>query len=292
MLMDEDPRVKGSVVPPDVPLHYVSATLRGNVSPTLADYSELALTFSPKLYAENPHCFAGSNYEIFSNPNKVSAALAMFAATFGPLADGFGYDGFDTFVAAVSRATTDLAGRRNLTKLVVDLFESGMRDAMDFGRASMRDVRLNAKFESKFDGRIPPCRHGRSRLAWWRAAPTPPADLLSVSLGRPLLRKLRYAQMMRTYMTSYDNCALAGAATGRHAREPVRRPPSAGARRWRAQSCRAWRSGRARRRAPRSAAPPRRARARRRRARPRSRRAPRRPRAVSPRARRPTTAAP
>jgi hypothetical protein len=139
-------------VPPDVPLHYILLTLRGNVSPTLADYSGLALTFSPKLYAENPHCFAGSNYEIFSNPTKVSAALAMFAATFGPLADGFGYEGFDTFVAAVSRATTDLAGRRNMTKLVVDLFESGMRDAMDFGRASMQDVRLNAKFESKFDG--------------------------------------------------------------------------------------------------------------------------------------------
>jgi hypothetical protein len=91
MLMDEDPRVKGSVVPPDVPLHYVSAALRGNVSPTLSDYSELASTFSPKLYAENPHCFAGSNYEIFSNSTKVSAALAMFAATFGPLADGFGF---------------------------------------------------------------------------------------------------------------------------------------------------------------------------------------------------------
>jgi hypothetical protein len=91
MLMDEDPRVKGSVVPPDVPLHYVSAALRGNVSPTLSHYSELASTFSPKLYAENPHCFAGSNYEIFSNSTKVSAALAMFAATFGPLADGFGF---------------------------------------------------------------------------------------------------------------------------------------------------------------------------------------------------------
>jgi hypothetical protein len=70
MLMDEDPRVKGSVVPPDVPLHYVLSTLRGNVSPTLANYSGLALTFSPKLYAENPHCFAGSNYEIFSNPGQ------------------------------------------------------------------------------------------------------------------------------------------------------------------------------------------------------------------------------
>jgi hypothetical protein len=39
-----------------------------------------------------------------------------------------------------------------MTKLVVDLFESGMRDAMDFGLASMQDVRLNAKFESRFDG--------------------------------------------------------------------------------------------------------------------------------------------
>jgi hypothetical protein len=54
------------------------------VSPALADYFGLALTFSPKLYAENPHCFAGSNYEIFSNPTRVAAALAMFAATFGP----------------------------------------------------------------------------------------------------------------------------------------------------------------------------------------------------------------
>jgi hypothetical protein len=87
----------------------------------------------------------------------------MFAATFGPLADGFGYEGFDTFVAAVSRATTDLAGRRNMTKLVVDLFESGMRDAMDFGRASMQDVRLNAKFESKFDG--PAFTEAAARLA-------------------------------------------------------------------------------------------------------------------------------
>jgi hypothetical protein len=162
-LMNEDPRIKRSVVPPDVPLHYVSSALRGNVSATLADYAELALTFSPKLYAENLHCFAGSNYEIFSNPTKVSAALAMFAATFAPLADGFGYEGFDTFVAAVIRATTDLAGRRNLTKLVVDLFESGMRDAMDGGRASMRDVRLNAKFESRFDG--PAFTEAAARLA-------------------------------------------------------------------------------------------------------------------------------
>jgi hypothetical protein len=76
----------------------------------------------------------------------------MFAATLGPLADGFGYEGFDTFVAAVIRATADLAGRRKLTKYVVDLFESGMRDAMDGGRASMRDVRLDAKFVSRFDG--------------------------------------------------------------------------------------------------------------------------------------------
>jgi hypothetical protein len=55
----------------------------------------------------------------------VIAVLAMFAVTFGPLADGFGYEGFNTFVAAVSRATAELAGRRNMTKLVVDLFESG-----------------------------------------------------------------------------------------------------------------------------------------------------------------------
>jgi hypothetical protein len=62
----------------------------------------------------------------------------------------------------VSRATTDLAGRHN-TKLVVDLFESGMRDAMGFGRASMQDVRLNAKFESKFDG--PAFTEAAARLA-------------------------------------------------------------------------------------------------------------------------------
>jgi hypothetical protein len=152
MLMAEDSRVEGSAVPPDVPLHYVKAILRGTVSPALGDSSDLAVTFSPKRYAKNPRCFAGSNDEIFSNPARVAAALAMFAATFGPLADGFGYEGFDTFVAAVSRATTDLAGRRDMTKLVVDLFESGMRDAMDSGRASMQDVRLNAKFESQFDG--------------------------------------------------------------------------------------------------------------------------------------------
>jgi hypothetical protein len=65
---------------------------QSNQVPVLAE-----LAASPKLYAENPHGFAGSNYEIFSNPTKVAAALAMFAATFGPLADGFGYEGFDTF---------------------------------------------------------------------------------------------------------------------------------------------------------------------------------------------------
>jgi hypothetical protein len=38
-----------------------------------------------------------------------------------------------------------------------------MRDAMDFGRASMQDVRLNAKFESKFDG--PAFTEDAARLA-------------------------------------------------------------------------------------------------------------------------------
>jgi hypothetical protein len=152
LLMNEDSRIKRSVVPLDVPPCYVSAALRGVLTSTLSDYADLASKFSPKLYAENPYSFAGSNFDILSSPARGSAALAMFAATVGPLADGFGYDGFDTFVAAVIRATADLAGRRRLTKYVVDLFESGMRDAMEGGRASMRDVRLDAKFVSKFDG--------------------------------------------------------------------------------------------------------------------------------------------
>jgi hypothetical protein len=152
LLMNEDSRIKRSVVPPDVPPYYVSAALRGVLTPTMSDYAELASKFSPKLYAENPYSFAGSNLDIFSSPARGSAALAMFAATLGPLADGFGYEGFDTFVAAVIRATAELAGRRRLTKYVVDLFESGMRDAMEGGRASMRDVRLDAKFVSRFDG--------------------------------------------------------------------------------------------------------------------------------------------
>jgi hypothetical protein len=107
LLMNEDSRIKRSVVPPDVPPYYVSAALRGVLTSTLSDYAELASKFSPKLYAENPYSFAGSNFDIFSSPARVSAALAMFAATLGPLADGFGYEGFDTFVAAVIRATAD-----------------------------------------------------------------------------------------------------------------------------------------------------------------------------------------
>jgi hypothetical protein len=50
-----------------------------------------------------------------------------------------------------------------MTKLVVDLFESGMRDALDSGRASMQDGRLNAKFESRFDG--PAFTEAAARLA-------------------------------------------------------------------------------------------------------------------------------
>jgi hypothetical protein len=76
----------------------------------------------------------------------------MFAATLGPLADGFGYEGFDIFVTAVTLAATQLAGRRQLAKHVVQLFEGGMNDAMESGRASMRDVRLDAKFVSRFNG--------------------------------------------------------------------------------------------------------------------------------------------
>jgi hypothetical protein len=37
------------------------AALRGTVSPELGYYSSLASTFSPKRFAENPHCFLGSN---------------------------------------------------------------------------------------------------------------------------------------------------------------------------------------------------------------------------------------
>jgi hypothetical protein len=162
-LMAADVRVERTATSPDVPPHYLIAALRGTVSPELGYYSALASTFSPKRFAENPHCFLGSNAEIFSNSAGVAAALAMFAAMFGPVADGFGYEGFNTFVTAVTRATADLAGRRNMTKLVVDLFESGMRDAMDFGLASMQDVRLNAKFESRFDG--PAFAEAAARLA-------------------------------------------------------------------------------------------------------------------------------
>jgi hypothetical protein len=35
MLMDEDPRIKRSVVPPDVPLHYVSAAMRARRTTTM-----------------------------------------------------------------------------------------------------------------------------------------------------------------------------------------------------------------------------------------------------------------
>jgi hypothetical protein len=76
----------------------------------------------------------------------------MFAATLGPLADGFGYEGFDIFATAVTLAATQLAGRRQLARHVVQLFEGGMNDAMESGRASMRDVRLDAKFVSRFNG--------------------------------------------------------------------------------------------------------------------------------------------
>jgi hypothetical protein len=152
LLFNEDPRIKRNVVPPAVPAYYVTAALRGVLTSTLSDYADLAATFSRECYAENPLAFIGSNLDIIACPAKASAALAMFAATLGPLADGFGFEGFDIFVTAVTLAATQLAGRRQLAKHVAQLFEAGMNDAMESGRASMRDVRLDAKFVSRFNG--------------------------------------------------------------------------------------------------------------------------------------------
>jgi hypothetical protein len=163
MLMDEDHRVEGNVVPPDVPLHYVLAILRGNVSPTLGDYSDLALTFSPKRYAENPHCFAGSNYEIFSNPAKVSAALAMFAATFGPLERPASRRGRNPS----RRACRSQKGRPQAWSCCGGPRDPSLRGSPRRRRCrtlrSRNRRRLNAKFESQFDG--PAFTEAAARLA-------------------------------------------------------------------------------------------------------------------------------
>jgi hypothetical protein len=60
-LMAADARVERTATPPDVPPHYLVAALRGTVSPSMCDYAALASTFSPKRFAENPHCFLGTN---------------------------------------------------------------------------------------------------------------------------------------------------------------------------------------------------------------------------------------